>query len=44
VVINSLNLEGIATLPTKYDPPLIIYTDRVVTLPVTSKCFKPIPE
>ena len=37
MVIDNLNLEGIASLPTKYNPPLIIYTDRVVALPVTSK-------
>jgi len=43
MVINDLNLEGVTTLPPKYDPPLIIYTDRVVTLPITSQCFKPVP-
>jgi hypothetical protein len=42
MVIDDLNREGIATLPTKYNPPLIIYTDRVVALSVTSKHLKPV--
>ncbi len=42
MVINDLNLEGVTTLPLKYDPPLVIYTDRVITLPITSQCFKPV--
>jgi len=43
MVISDLNLEGVTTLPTKYNPPLIIYTDRVIPLPITSKYFKPVP-
>jgi hypothetical protein len=40
MVIDDLNLEGIASLPTKYNPPLIIYADRVVPVNSTRPSVK----
>jgi hypothetical protein len=42
VIINDLNLVGVATLPPKHNSPLVIYANRVVTLSVTSKQLKPV--
>jgi hypothetical protein len=42
VIINDLNVIGVTTLPPKHNSPLVIYTNRVVTLSVTSKQLKPV--
>lgn len=40
MVINDFNIEGIAALPSKTNPPLLIDSDAVLTLPLAFQLFK----
>lgn len=42
MVIHDLNVICIASSPPKADPPLIVYTDTVLTLAIARKLFKTI--
>ncbi len=42
MVVHHFNLKGIAILPAKHDPPLLINTDRVFASVVTLESLQPV--
>jgi hypothetical protein len=43
MVIHNFNLEGVARTPNEADPPLVIDSNRMLTLPVASQRLQMIP-
>lgn len=43
MVVNDLNIVGIAIPPAEADPPLIVHTDTVLTHSASAESFQPIP-
>jgi hypothetical protein len=43
VIVDNLNIVGIAVVPTKTEPPLIIDANAVLTLSVGGQGLQPVP-
>jgi hypothetical protein len=43
VIVDNLDIVGIAVVPTKTEPPLIIDANAVLTLSIGGQGFQPVP-
>lgn len=43
VIVDNLDIVGIAVVPTKTEPPLVIDANAVLTLSVGSQLLQPVP-
>lgn len=43
MIVGDFHIQGVAVFPVKANPPLIVYPDAVLTLPIPGQLFQPIP-